>query len=160
MQDKLIERWVIIAALGVGVFLLLISLIFGWGFSAKEVDAPDLQVAEITLIAGPTSTPQIGPSPTPDAAAGTATPVPGQIAINTYVQITGTDGDGLRLRAVPGLEGEALFLGFDSELFQIIDGPQEVDGYTWWYLLAPYDETRAGWAAADFLLYVEAPLIE
>jgi len=27
----------------------------------------------------------------------------------------------------------------------------------WWYLVAPYDETRVGWAAADFLSYVPEP---
>ena len=42
------------------------------------------------------------------------------------------------------------FLAYDSEVFVIQDGPREVDGYVWWYLVAPYDETRVGWAAADF----------
>jgi hypothetical protein len=37
------------------------------------------------------------------------------------------------------------------------DRPRELDGYTWWYLVAPYDEARAGWAASDFLTYIPAP---
>jgi hypothetical protein len=157
MQDKIINRWVILAAILIGVFLLILSLVIGFGFTAPEQNAPNLQVAELTLIPGPTSTPRILPTPTFDPAQGTATPLPGEIALYGYVQITGTAGDGLRVRAAPGLDGEPLFLGFDTELFQITDGPQEADGYTWWYLLAPYDETRSGWAAADFLEYVEAP---
>ena len=32
-------------------------------------------------------------------------------------------------------------------MFLVEDGPQEVDGYIWWFLQAPYDETRNGWAA-------------
>ncbi len=34
---------------------------------------------------------------------------------------------------------------------------KQADGYTWWYLVAPYDSTRAGWAAADFLAVVPSP---
>jgi hypothetical protein len=63
----------------------------------------------------------------------------------------------LRIRSDPGLTGEPVFLGFDSEVFIVEDGPREVDGYVWWYLVAPYDDTRAGWAAADFLSYVPSP---
>ena len=157
MQDKIINRWVILGALFIGGFLLIVSLIIGFGFSAPEQNAPNLQVAEITLLPGPTSTPRIPPTPTFDPAQGTATPLPGEIALNVYVQITGTDGEGLRLRSAPGLTGNPEFLGFDTELFQITDGPIQADGYTWWYLLAPYDETRAGWAAADFLEAIETP---
>jgi hypothetical protein len=61
------------------------------------------------------------------------------------------------IRAEPGLDGSFQFLAYDSEVFLVRDGPREVDGYTWWYLVAPYDETRVGWAAADFLTYIPAP---
>jgi hypothetical protein len=73
------------------------------------------------------------------------------------VQISGTDGEGLRIRSQPSLNGEPVFLGYDSEVFIVQDGPREADGYTWWYLVAPYDDTRAGWAAANFLSYIPAP---
>ena len=55
------------------------------------------------------------------------------------------------------LDGEFVFLGYDSEVFLVKDGPQTVDGYVWWYLVAPYDDTRTGWAASDFLTYIPAP---
>ncbi len=157
MKSEIINRWVVLGALGVAILLFIISLLIGLGSNAPKANAPDLQVAEITVIPGPTSTPRIAPTPTHDPAQGTATPLPGEIALFTYVQITGTDGEGLRLRSAPGLNGEPLFLGFDTELFQIIEGPEDADGYTWWYLSAPYDETRAGWAASDFLEAIEAP---
>ena len=80
-----------------------------------------------------------------------------EIAIGAYIQITGTEGVGLRLRAGPGLSTELLFLGEDSEVFQVKDGPKEADGYTWWYIVAPYDDSRAGWAAANFLTVVPPP---
>ena len=64
----------------------------------------------------------------------------------------------MSLRSEPGLDTELLFLGYDAEVFQVQDGPQEIDGHTWWYLSAPsYDEDRSGWAAADFLGVVPAP---
>ena len=148
---KLINRWVVLGAFGVAAFLLLLIFLMGLGFSAPQTDEVDWQLAALTVIPGPTSTPRIVPTPTHDPAMGTATPVPGALSLNGFAQISGTDGEGLRLRATPGLNGEHLFLGFDTEIFEIIDGPQELDGYTWWYLSAPYDDTRAGWAASDFL---------
>ena len=157
MNDKIVNRWVILGALAIASVLFILTLVLGFGFKTPKTNAPDLQVAEITLIPGPTSTPRILPTATHDPAMGTVTPEPGEIALYTYVQISGTDGEGLRLREAPGLEGEPLFLGFDTELFQITDGPEQADGYTWWYIIAPYDETRAGWAAADFLTSIAPP---
>jgi len=33
----------------------------------------------------------------------------------------------------------------------VIGGPIEKDGFLWWQLTAPYDNSRSGWASADFL---------
>ena len=49
------------------------------------------------------------------------------------------------------------FLGAESEVFQVKDGPRSADSLTWWYLVAPYDANRNGWAAADFLAVIEKP---
>jgi hypothetical protein len=81
----------------------------------------------------------------------TPTLQPGSIGIGVFVQVSGTGGDGLRLRKEPGLSSEMQFLGLDGELFQVGDGPVDQDGYTWWFVIGSYDETRQGWAAADFL---------
>ncbi|MBT3323380.1 MAG: hypothetical protein HN392_13930 [Anaerolineae bacterium] len=152
---KIINRWVIFSAVGLGSCLFLVTILW-LGSAAPREESVNLELAALTLIPGPTSTPLVTITPTHDPALGTATPLPGKIVLGTYVQISGTDGEGLRLRGVPGLQGEHLFLGFDTELFQVIDGPQESDGYIWWYLLAPYDATRVGWAAADFLVSVNS----
>ena len=151
------NRWVILGALGVAIILCSITLITGLGTTAKKSYEISWQLAALTIIPGPTSTPLIAPTPTHDPVLGTATPLPGDIALNGFVQISGTDGEGLRIRALPGLEGEHLFLGFDTEVFQVIDGPEEIDGHTWWFILAPYDEARSGWAASDFLAAVPSP---
>jgi hypothetical protein len=84
-------------------------------------------------------------------------PPPGVIAVGAYVQITGTAGTGLRFREQPGLEAPVLLLGAEAEVFRVQEGPQEVDGYTWWYLVGPYDEARRGWAVANYLEIVQNP---
>jgi hypothetical protein len=118
--------------------------------------------AVLTIIPAPTSTPTyVIPTltPTPDAALITATPtpLPGAYAVGVYVQISGTEGQGLHLRAQPGLNNAALFLGYDAEVYKITDGPVQANGYTWWYLTAPYDQARSGWAVQDYLSVIPSP---
>jgi hypothetical protein len=152
-----LNRWVILGAISFAGLLLLITLIaIGWTsprFSPNVGFAP----ADLTMIPAPTHTPQILPTPTFDPSATTPTLLADTIGIGGYVQISGTEGDGLRIRATAGLNGETVFRGEESEVFLVKDGPQQADGYTWWYLVAPYDETRAGWAVVDFLAAVPPP---
>jgi hypothetical protein len=149
---------VLIGALGIAGILLLITWIsIGW---TKPDPAREFGFApaDLTVIPAPTSTPDVTPTFTPDPLIfGTPTLAPDTIGVGGYVQITGTNGEGLRLRADPGLNGTPVFLGYDEEVFQVREGPQNSDGYIWWYLVAPYDETRAGWAAADFLGAIPSP---
>jgi hypothetical protein len=79
-------------------------------------------------------------------------PDPGStIQVGMTVHISGTGGDGLRIRKDPGVDATPLFLGADNEEFVVKDGPQKVDNLTWWYIEAPFDEKRQGWAAANYL---------
>ena len=77
--------------------------------------------------------------------------------VGVSIQITGTGGDGLRLRADPGLDGTVRFLAIDGEIFRVMDGPREADGYSWWLLQAPYDPNVQGWAVDDFFVVVQNP---
>lgn len=110
----------------------------------------------ILLIPPPTLTPvptlnvNATQTPTPETA------IVNGIGVGVYVQITGTGGEGLRLRSAPGTSSSPLFLGLDTEIFQVKDGPRMSDNIVWWYLVAPYDDTRAGWAAAQYLIVIEA----
>lgn len=88
------------------------------------------------------------PTPSP-------TPKPGEIAVNAVVQVHGTEGTGLRFRQSPSLNGQELFMGFDTEVFNVIDGPRQADGYTWYYLAAVNDVNRKGWAVSQFLSNIE-----
>lgn len=152
---QLFTKWVILGALVLAGFLTLVTAIAIGLTSAAQPSDVGFSPANLTVIAAPTGTSSAPPTPTVDPFA-TATS-PAGVAIGNYVQISGTEGQGLRIRAEPGLGGEFQFLAYDSEVFVVQDGPREVDGYVWWYLVAPYDETRVGWAAADFLTYIPEP---
>jgi len=152
---QLFNKWVILGAILLAGFLLLITAVSIGLTSARENAEVGFAQADLTVIPAPTSTSNVPATATIDPFA--PTPAPTGIAVGNYVQITGTEGEGLRIRSEPSLNGNPEFLGFDSEVFIVKDGPRQADGFTWWYLVAPYDETRVGWAAADFLSYVPSP---
>ncbi len=146
------------AALALGLLLGLAALVLlpRWAAQPPALDTPTVV---LTVLPRPTVTPTARPTPSPSP---TATPPPtptpkAAFAIGRLVQVADTGGVGLRFRAEPGLSGSVRFLGLDSEVFRIADGPVEADGHVWWYLVAPYDATRAGWAAQAFLQPVETP---
>jgi hypothetical protein len=150
----LINIWTIAGALLVAGCLLIVTLVaIGWT-RPRPVGDLGFVPADLTIIPPSTATPSPAPTPT---AGGTAAAAPGQIGVGAYVQIQGTEGAGLRIRSAPGLNSDTVFKGEEAETFRVKDGPKDADGHTWWYVVAPYDETRAGWAAADFLAVVPAP---
>jgi hypothetical protein len=79
------------------------------------------------------------------------------ITIGTYVQILGTGNSGLRFREQPGLQMITVFVSGESEVFEVRDGPRQADGKTWWYMVAPYDPNRNGWAVNDYLIPLNTP---
>jgi hypothetical protein len=160
MVKNVLTPWVIILAVVLAVLLFVGSASLLWSNRPESVAlAP--ATAVITVIPAPTAT---LPGSTPTAAqiatptpSETPSPLPGSIALGAYVQITGTGGDGLRLRNGPSLNGEVRFLGLEAEVFLVQDGPIEANDYTWWYLVAPYDEKREGWAVAPYLETIQNP---
>ena len=152
-----INRSVIFGAIGFAGCLLIVTLVvIGWT-SPRYSPTVGFAPADLTMIPAPTRTPDVTSTPTNDPNLVTPTLEPNTLGIGGYVQISGTEGEGLRIRSTPGLTGDTVFFGGESEVFVVRDGPQTADGYAWWYLVAPYDETRAGWAAADFLVIVPSP---
>lgn len=109
--------------------------------------------ASTETLAPPTPVP-VTPTSSVDAPLG---PGAGVLSVGSYVQISGTEGEGLRVREGAGLAFEPLFLGLESEVFKIIAGPSEADGYTWWHLAAPFDETLNGWSVENYLVPVNEP---
>lgn len=111
----------------------------------------------MTKIAAPTLTPKtLDPTPITSPTPTSIFFLPeGVIGIGAYVQVTGTDGAGLRMRSEPSLESDVNFTALDAEVFLVIEGPEEADGYTWWHLEASYDQTRNGWSVGDYLTPIE-----
>ena len=150
----------VFGAIGIGVALLIATLLLlSWTRTPSIPGSGGTAV--ITVIDLPTATPVL-PTATPTEVAtppptGLPLPPPGDIAKDAYVQVTGTGGDGLRLRAGPGLDRDVRLLGVEDEVFLVQDGPQQADNFTWWFLVGPFDEARQGWAVANFLRVVQNP---
>jgi hypothetical protein len=100
-----------------------------------------IPTVDLSLITSPTPSPTIDPAATGQSG----------IKVGLYVQIKGTDGAGLNIRNSAGTSAEPMFVANESEVFMVIGGPVELDGYIWWQLNAPYDKSRQGWAAENYL---------
>jgi hypothetical protein len=152
--------WVMAGAVALATLLMCATLSLVW-LTRPDDAANGPSTAVLSIIQAPTATPVIN-TPTPPAAQASAealppAPLPGAFGLGAYVQISGTEGEGLRLRSAPGLQGKVEFLALESEVFQIRDGPRDADGYTWWFVVAPYDETVQGWAVSNYLKVVQNP---
>jgi len=138
-----------------GLIVLITAVVLGRlrgvSWSASHPAEPAL-----TLIPLPSATVAIALEPTLQGSpAPSASPEPtlSQLPLSqgALVEVAGTGGEGLRLRERPGLDAPIKFLGLDSEVFQLREGPVEQDGFTWWLLENPYDAAKFGWAVGDFL---------
>ncbi len=110
--------------------------------------------------------PTRAPSATPTAAAAEPTPLPGTptpdpsaghgIVVGDLVEVYGTGGDGLRIRTEAGLSTRVLFLALENEVLQVRGGPAQADGRVWWFVANPNDESKSGWAVAEYLRRIGA----
>lgn len=150
----------LVAGLVFGCLLVFLSIL-AISFVKPQVSQTVSGTALVLVIEVPTDTPVLPtytPTIAPTAEAGTPVPPPqGTINIGAIVKIAGTGLDGLRLRNQPGLQGSILFVAIESEVFRVDDGPQEADGYTWWHLTSPFDETVQGWAVSNYLILEQNP---
>jgi hypothetical protein len=151
---KIFSPIVILAGLVFGC-LLVFFLVVALSFTRPQSPRTALGTAIIQVIEAPTHTPvlpTLPPTETSTPEPGTPLPPPqGVINIGAIVSVRGTGTDGLRIRDQPGLQGKILFVAIESEVFRVADGPQEADGYTWWQLVSPFDESVQGWAVSNYL---------
>lgn len=155
-QRNHLSPWIVPGA------ITFMGILFGLCGLSLWIFTPDLsgqphEISAVTSIPASTSTPMSSEAENanPDE---TSSPVDASgIGLDLYVQITNTGGVGLRLRSGPGTNNPARFLGKEDEVFQVKDGPRIADGFTWWYLVTPYDEHRSGWAASKYLVLIETP---
>lgn len=148
---------------GFGMLATVVSLLSGGLVRAARMSSI-VPPPAVTVIAVPTATPTEVPSTATPTLSPTstvqATQEPGEaraISVGMLVEVYGTEGEGVRIRHAPGLASEVKLLGLDSEVFQVVAGPVEMDGFVWWSLQNPYDPTKSGWAVADFLRPLSTP---
>lgn len=158
-QRKILSLWVIAGSVGIACVLLTVTLVVLVSVRlTSSHQALSTAILEIQPAVFPTATSAEAVNPPPNALEATPESTPaGEVAVGAYVQVTGTGGDGLRVRDQPGLSGKVLFVGSEAEIFEVDDGPVETDGYVWWHLKGPYDPSREGWAVASFLGVVQNP---
>jgi hypothetical protein len=103
----------------------------------------------------PTAVPTAVAAPTePPAATPTVEPTQGPaiIRIGATVQIGGTNGIGLSLRAGASVAEPLVRVASDGEQLVIVEGPVDHDGYTWWKV--HNDLGADGWGADAFMSLV------
>lgn len=152
MKD-LLNPWIFAGAVFVASVLLAVTFLAAGNITPSDQLAYNGEAA-LTVLPLPTLTPTVIPStsaltPTLETNSG--------IQIGDYVKISGTEGEGLRFRRDPSLNGEIIYLGLEDEVFLVKDGPEDQDGYLWWYLEAPLNEARNGWAVSNYLQPAQNP---
>lgn len=92
-----------------------------------------------------TAPPQEVASPTPVEAATATAPPPDVIGVGGYVRVIVPSG--LSFRETASTDGAKIQVLDTGTVLQVIDGPQESGGYTWWQL-RKLDDGLEGWSAA------------
>jgi hypothetical protein len=152
------KKWVILL-LSLLISIFIIFAVFAIFMLIPAPSQEDESAASVKVIEAPTSTPFLLPTFEPTLVPGSQ-PGSGQnngIFVGGYAQITGTSGDGLSIRSAAGRSNSIQFIGLDSELFKVVDGPVDNEGFIWWKVEAPYDSSRTGWCVQDYLSVVVSP---
>lgn len=148
------------------LFIIAAGVLTGFLVTTRPADLPIPTVTAIivtapssTVISTPTlqSPPTTAPTETISPVEPSPLPPPaGSIQVGELVQVTGTGSDGiLNLRAEPSTSSPVNYLAIEREVFQVQAGPQDGDGFTWWYLVDPATNTKSGWAVQNYLQVVQ-----
>jgi hypothetical protein len=139
------------------IVLLLTAIAFAYFYFLPNPEVKTIDpTAIIFVIDGPTATiPPPTATTVPDATETPTIVTDTEIKIGSLVQIFGTGGEGLNLRTDPSTSAGIQFLGYDLELFEVVDGPIQAEGYWWWFLQTPVEHTRSGWAVENYLEIIE-----
>lgn len=157
---RLLDPVLIIVTIAFGVVLLL-AFVGLLTLTRNRSPQNNNSTAVFTFVRFPTPTMQESatlPAPQEEPSPTSVPPSPqGDITLGGYVEVSGTGGDGLRLRSEPGVNSDVRILAAEKEVFQVQDGPAEIDGYVWWYLVGLADANRRGWAVSNYLIEITAP---
>lgn len=144
--------WVV--GLGVGALIaVIILLVLAFVFSRRSAEpepTPTVVVVTptVTLAPRPTATPpQAATATSTDATEETSPTAPAAdtIAVGGYVRVAADAG--LSFRQNPSTSGALIQVLDSGTTLEVIGGPREADGYTWWQLRT-LDDGNEGWSAA------------
>ena len=161
---RLIRSWlnirVILGAIFFAVCVFGILLAVLWSSKVKAI-TPISATAILSVIQAPTETPPAPlttVTPTLEPTTSPGEPLPhGEIVLGDYVQVVGTEGDGLRLHTSAGVSTDVRYVATESQVFLVKEGPVDTDGYIWWLLQDPYTENAWGWGVSNYLSVVQNP---
>jgi hypothetical protein len=152
----IVNKYVIIGAIAIAILLAFYGM-FGLSAVTYQKSVSGQATAFLTVIPAEV-VPTVNSSFLFATPTSTIDPALGDlrgITLGSYVQITGTGDAGLNIRAEAGKDSLTEFIGEESEVFKVIGGPVRMDDIVWWQLSTPYDESRQGWAAAEYLVLIQ-----
>ncbi len=158
-----IPWWLLATVAGIFFAAALALWIFVLATRTADLPAPTATAMLVTAVPAPgaaTATLQSPPTPEPSGVPSVTPPAPppGEVKVGAYVQITGTDPEGiLNLRAEPNINSAVQYLAIEREVLQVQGGPAQGDGYIWWYLVDPATNSKYGWGVQNYLLVVQGP---
>lgn len=164
-QRLTLPPWALLAIVVAAVILLCVGLFFivraiREGSAAEEPTAtatatrPVLPTATMTprppiaTVALPTAT--IAP-PTVEPTVAPLPPDTGGIEAGAKVVVQGTSPDGLNIRAQASTKSKILKNVKDKTTLEVLEGPEQAEGYVWWKVKAVRDPKIVGWAVGQYL---------
>lgn len=105
----------------------------------------------------PTATPYTPPTDTPPPPTPTVLAVSNDpIFVGAQVKVVDTGPNGLNFRREPNRSAERIRSLPEGSVYEVVGGPTDADGYTWWQLRDPSDGTT-GWGAGIYLRRIVQP---
>lgn len=149
-----------VTAIVVGLMALIISYFMRSPAEGELVDA-GIEPTEVQITMEPTWTVELPPELATVTPEPTSTPPPPEptpeptpeplsiLAVGGSAVVTGTDTDGVNMRQGGGIDYPVLETIADGTAFELIGGPSEADGYSWWQIRL--DNGTEGWVVQDFI---------
>lgn len=111
----------------------------------KQTAVPEVEV----ILAAETPENMVLEGPAIPTVIITNTPIPLRVGVRAAV--FGVGSDQLNIRNRPSLsDSQVLFRESEGKIFEVIGGPQEADGFTWWRVRDRQFHVE-GWAVANYL---------
>jgi hypothetical protein len=146
-----VQGWLLPALAIISIFLVGMVIATGLQRLGAEPPVPTAVLPDVSRAGAPPQIATTGPAEGAAAAptAAPTAPPPGALAPGMTAYVTAVTG-GLNVRAQPGTaESNAIVFNLaPGTAVEIIGGPAEADGLTWWQVRGPLGE---GWSAGQYL---------